>query len=253
MNRDNNLRIRGFTVVELTLAMTFISVLLLVIAMTVIQIGSIYNKGMTFRAVDQAGRVIVADIRTTIGQAEEPFDVDRKFVVQKNTGSSHGESEGGRLCTGEYSYIWNYGRSIAKDLQVNRYDGGGDQVGFVRVRDGVGKYCSRDSHNKLEEVTIDKDDDPIELLSGSGGSDVTVAVHSLKIVQISSNFDSSQGLYSIELEIGTNEQDAIGLVNPSGSLSSISCKPPKEAGANQDFCAVNKFEFTALTGSGGSI
>ena len=57
MNQKAN-RSAGFTIVELMLAMAFLAVLLVVITMTVIQISNVYNKGLTLRAVDQAGRTL---------------------------------------------------------------------------------------------------------------------------------------------------------------------------------------------------
>lgn len=51
---------RGFTIIELMLSMTFLAMLMLVIALTTIQISNIYNKGVTLREVNQAGRSVSA-------------------------------------------------------------------------------------------------------------------------------------------------------------------------------------------------
>ena len=56
----------GFTLIELMLAMTFISVLLLAIAMTIIQIGTIYNRGVTLKEVSQAARSISDELNRSI-------------------------------------------------------------------------------------------------------------------------------------------------------------------------------------------
>ena len=60
---------RGFTLIELMLAMTFISVLLLAIAMTIIQIGNIYNKGTTVKEINQAARAIADDVSRSASAA----------------------------------------------------------------------------------------------------------------------------------------------------------------------------------------
>lgn len=89
---------RGFTLIELMLAMTFVSALLLAIAMTVIQISNVYTRGLTLKEVNQAGRTISTELKRGISQSA-PFAVPGpKYVVQP---------WGGRLCVGQYSYIWN--------------------------------------------------------------------------------------------------------------------------------------------------
>ena len=62
-------RTKGFTIVELSLAMTFVSMLLLAIAMTAIQAGSLYNKGLVLESVNQAGRDIGDMLRRDFMQA----------------------------------------------------------------------------------------------------------------------------------------------------------------------------------------
>jgi prepilin-type N-terminal cleavage/methylation domain-containing protein len=54
---------KGFTLIELMLAMSFISVLLLSIAMVGIQAGKMYSRGIVLRDVNQAGRDISDTIR----------------------------------------------------------------------------------------------------------------------------------------------------------------------------------------------
>ena len=49
---------KGFTLIELMLAMSFISVLLLSIAMVGIQAGKMYSRGIVLRDVNKAGRDI---------------------------------------------------------------------------------------------------------------------------------------------------------------------------------------------------
>src|SRR5687768_8731757 len=123
----NHVNAKGFTLIELMLAMTFISVLLVAIAMTTIQISNIYTKGITLREVDQAGRTLSNELQRNIS-ASVPFDVtpkkddspateDSKYVVRNE--------DGGRLCLGKYSYLWNFGKAIEGDGAeiYNRYTG----------------------------------------------------------------------------------------------------------------------------------
>ena len=242
MNQENNTQTQGFTIVELTLAMTFITFLLLAIASTVMQIGNIYNKGMTLRAVDQAGRYITADIRNAIGQTR-PFDaVDNiKGVDVDSSDGSTDDKDSGRLCTGQYTFVWNNSKSLETSLPMNKYDpltsgtiNSDKEIVFARVKDDGGNLCHRDLNQDINR------DDTIELLSIDKDGEPEVIVHSLDIKRISNVANNTQALYSVKVVVGTSDTDAI---------DSISCKPPSNASSNQNYCAINEFEFTALTGS----
>lgn len=231
---------QGFTLIELLLAMTFVSVLLLIIAMTVIQISNIYNKGLTMKAVDQAGRSISADIRQTIG-GSQPFVLDGMIVPTGNVT----EPGGGRFCTGNYSYIWNYGKSIGKlDKLDNEYDyekGTTDNsvIRFVKVRDNGAQYCM-DTKKKIIKSNA------AELLSGG---DADLAIQSFSVEELASDATTGTALYKIRMQVGTNNQDALG-DDPLNTMD-VTCKQPSDEGALQNFCAVNIFEFTAQAGNRG--
>src|SRR5690242_17663820 len=122
----------GFTIVELMLAMTFIAALLVAIAMTTVQISHIYNKGLTLREVNQAGRAVSEELQRSIGSSV-PFNVDSaspasRYIVRPG---------GGRLCLGRYSYAWNYGAALrggGGPAIYNSYDDG-SPVRFAKVND----------------------------------------------------------------------------------------------------------------------
>src|SRR6218665_2336873 len=110
MNQPTSMkRTGGFTLIELMLSMTFVSVLLLAIAMTIIQMATIYNKGMTVKEVNQTSRDISDDLKRSFSASQvfvvntDPA-IDSTDYVRIKLGS---EIVGGRLCTGTYSYIWN--------------------------------------------------------------------------------------------------------------------------------------------------
>lgn len=231
----------GFTLVELLMAMTFVSMLMLGIAVTVIQISNIYNKGLTMRAVDQAGRAISQDIRQTLAGAE-PFNIDTAFHEQSDQGFTYG----GRLCTGTYSYIWNYGRALSSENQQakkNEYDSAGDPIRFIRVRDNGGQYCAAGNiDNKIR-----KEDNPIELLA-AGAEDL--ALQSFKITQLANDPSLGQALYHVVVEIGTNNQSTLQQEQTLTTLDT-SCRPPSDNSALQEFCAVNQFDFTVQVGNKG--
>src|SRR5688500_5939032 len=110
MNHDNA---KGFTLIELMLSMTFISVLMIAIAMTTIQISTIYTKGITLREVDQAGRSASDELQRNIASSA-PFDVTPQVDASPATATSKYvvRDGGGRLCIGRYTYAWNYGKAL---------------------------------------------------------------------------------------------------------------------------------------------
>lgn len=222
----------GFTIVELMLAMMFVSVLLIAIALTIIQISNIYNKGLTMKAVDEAGRDISTDMRLTIGQSQ-PFNAATSYRVQSSPG---GNKDGGRFCTGTYSYVWNFGKTLS--TQINKYDSSSDMIRLVKVRDGGGQYCL----NPARKIIVS---DATELLSEG---DRDLAVQSFSLESLAEDPASGQALYRIVMEIGTNERDAL---EENLTTLDTTCKPPSDVATLSNFCAVNRFDFTAQAGNRG--
>lgn len=206
--------------------MAFIALLLLAIATTVMQVGAIYNKGVTMKSVNQSGRVVVTDMKRTIAESQI-FDVTDSFKTQ--------DQRGGRLCTSIYSYIWNIGRSIdANNPQVNKYSGSDKPIRLARVLNDGKQYCS--TTNGLVDIDQAK---ATELLSEGD-----LAVQDFHIVRATDNLASGMALYSIGITISNAEKEALNTVDNS-------CKPPSEDATYQNYCSVNEFVFTARAGSKG--
>ena len=218
-----NHRRQGFTLIELMLAMTFLSVLLLAIAMTVIQVSNIYTRGLTLKEVNQAGRAISAELKSGIS-GSAPFAIPGAKYVQ--------QTWGGRLCVGQYSYIWNYGATLnnpsADGTNSNVYSNSTNKIRFVKVPDSSGMYCS------ISAKAIDSNG-AVEMLA-SGDRDL--AIHSFSIVNDSTDARSSQGLYSISYVLGTNNQTAL-------MPGTTSCRPPTDSASDLNYCSINRFDIVA--------
>ncbi len=242
----------GFTIVELMIAMGFISLLLLAIAGAVMQIGAIYNKGITMKSVDQAGRLVVSDIKRTIGESQ-PFEVAVAYKPHVRSGGSLSSAtyDGGRLCTGIYSYVWNIGVYIDPDSpesQINRYEGEANSnkpLRLVKIRDNGGQYCKEGADKPVDYASA------TELLSrgdvATGDSQTTVgslAVQDFRITRTTNNAATGMAVYSIAIVISDADREAIDTVDNS-------CRPPNDLASNQDYCAVNEFVFTARAGNKG--
>lgn len=226
----NRARHSGFTLIELMLAMSFITVLLLAIAMTTIQISNIYNKGLTLREVNQVGRSLSEELQRGI-EASPPFNVDpssptSKYIVRPG---------GGRLCLGRYSYIWNYGDALAggngAPTIFNTYQNG-DAVRFAKVADASASLCIDPT------LKIDRSE-ATELLSAG---DRNLVMHKFSIVQGAEDAETGQALYAISMTIGTNNQEQL-------TTNDASCKPPAQGVGDEDYCSVNQFDIVARAGN----
>lgn len=241
----------GFTMVELTLAMAFVAILMLAIASVVIQMGNVYNKGITMKSVEQVGRLITTDIRRTVtqGRGWSSENVDNYCLYQTESEikkcsdvtidssdydynrDSPSSIRGGRFCTGTYTYVWNYG-SVPDASSVNKYDGSPQKINFVRVQDDGAVYCSKNNSGGLSNIPY-SEDKATDLLKGSG---MNLAVHRFIIKKSLSS--KNQVIYEFKLRIGTGD---IEFIETGGD-----CKSPSDDVQAQNFCAVNELEFTAL-------
>ena len=84
----------GFTIIELMLAMIFVSFILIFMALTIVQMLRIYDKAISMKQVNQAGRTITEDINEAM-RSQAPDRVDVTKIDQ------------GFICIGATVYHWN--------------------------------------------------------------------------------------------------------------------------------------------------
>jgi len=242
----NTRREEGFTIIELSLAMTFISMLLLTIALTIIQIANIYTHGSIVKELNSTSRAMNIELSTAV-RASGDFTTDAGAYRYKET-----PNVGGRMCLGQYSYIWNYGTSLgALDTTRNLYVANSTpvnankvtkdgvtryEVGLVKVPDSGGGYCTPDANGRYKAV------DPegaVELLrTGDHG----IVLHSLKVTPPQATAEdalSSQQLYKISYTLGTSDVNA--LTGGSATTPPTDCKAPGVTGADLNYCSIQQF------------
>lgn len=230
---SQNKKLQGFTLIELMLSMTFVSILLVAIAMTIIMMSNIFNKGITLKEVNQIGRSLTDDLQKTISSSQS-FEITgpaSRYVSK--------DLWGGRLCVGRYSYIWNYGSAIADNDTSKLYlyeDSSVDIPRFVKVIDPNASYCS----NTTKKIVRS---DAVELLNTS---DHDLAVHNASISSSESASDNKtqQRLYYIEFSVGTNNQKAL-----TDELGYWVCKQPGQPDADPSYCSLVQFKIVALAGN----
>lgn len=227
MNREYRKSKSGFTIIELTLAMTAISVLMLILVLSTMQLVSIFNKGITLKRVNQSGRTVGAELQNSLRHAN-PAQLD----VRKSTLSGRVVIDG--VCIGNTSYIWNIYVSDpsnpSNQLSTSiRYDDG-SRVGLAKVADPSMQVCKnlddssyRVPKNASKELIGDglvvREPTSVALTPGGGGG----------------------RLVSVTFTLST---DNIEDIDDSTGRSTCS------GGQVHDFCALNTFLVTAYARGG---
>jgi len=224
---------KAFTLIELMLAMAFISVLLLAVAMTVIQIGKIYNRGITLKEVNQVSRSLTDELTRSVASSPS-------FSLNASAGKYVSETWGGRLCLGQYSFVWNYGTALNNnDPNRSRYSSGSNVIQFVKAPDLSGTYCVRQpsGYPNIDPANA------VELLDES---DRDLAVHKIEISSAATATDprTGQQLYTITFTLGTNDTAALS-TDAAGYVSS--CKTPDQLGFSFEYCTVQQFTIAVRT------
>lgn len=139
---------KGFTIIELSLSIAFISILSITVVLIITDTVSSYRRGLTLNQINTAGMDIVDDIRSSIqnssarsiaGDCGNIYENDadcvednartfalverdaRVIVVNEDIGEV---PVYGAFCTGNYSYLWNSGYFFSDDASVNALEKG---------------------------------------------------------------------------------------------------------------------------------
>lgn len=139
-------KVKGFTLVELALAIASISILLLTVTYVINGITVSYRKGLSTKKINLIGRDITEELTTAIQEApalsfsalcsdlyNKDTDADREsrnaciedkayklfyqqysYDINANGVNVESAPAFGVFCTGKYSYIWNTGYSVDK-------------------------------------------------------------------------------------------------------------------------------------------
>ena len=260
----------GFTLVELSLSIAFISVLSITVALLISNTIAAYHRGVVLDQVNTVGMQIVDDMRYSIQNAQARLcDEDCKYSWSGATGTfrqndtNYNVVKYGAFCTGSYSYLWNSGylfdgnayKISGEKLSLRYRDGEGNaktssNFKLLKVMDEERAVCTMANNSNLIDISSGDismvDEEPIDLMSGNSNG---LALYSL-------NASSTPGqtlentFYSVSFILGTI-QGGIN-VKKSGDY----CVPPsdtKNASAEAfDYCAINKFNFAAQANGGTS-
>jgi len=240
-------RQKGFTLIELMLAMSFISVLLLAVAMTIIQIGTIYNKGLALKELNQASRDVATDVRKALSAADG-IDTSKDYVEVKNDGNT--AVAGGRICLGSYSYIWNTLAAFGdpedatdNDSHLTHYESNPNKiVQLVKVPDPSKIYCAKQTSGALTYQTIrNADTDVAQELLAQG--DHSLSITHLSLTPSTRDDATREALYTFNYTPGTGSLTAM-------NLDQSACLDASQAKSDLAYCNVVQFSLVVRAGSG---
>ena len=273
----------GFTILELALAMAFISFLLLSIGFAVIQITNVYQKGITIKVVNNNGREIIDEFSRTILASKYNNNGGFELVysqtegdVEDSTGIDENVPLHGVFCVGNYSYLWNTGYALNLDdnkgdytvLEINGEDreysnnkaylelGEEDKqtiktdYRLIRVADVGREACKSHAENKDTEpnkyvITKATENDYVELLSASENN---LVLYDMVVFPPVYHSGTGHALYSASFILGTREGGVD--ITTTGNFCT---DKPDNLKTDFNYCSINKFNFTARSTGGLAI
>lgn len=227
-------RSRGFTLVEINIAMVFVALLLLGVAATTIHVSRMFQRGVTVRSVNQLGREVMGGMRADVMRAQ-PDIVNTNEVGQ------------GRLCLGQVSYLFNISQPVAiggAPSQITRQ--GGEPITLVRVQDPNAQWCARTApggpfvRGGVIANTLFDSRAATELLQQD--QQIPLAVHNMALTEALPVSDTTpQVMYLLSLRLGTNQAGTLDV--------NRECLPPSNNQANFESCFA--VDFTTVIRAGG--
>ena len=273
---------KGFTIIEITLAMTFLAILMVSIATLIMRVTNIYQKGLAMRAINATGTEIIEDITRTVGAASYLVDIHSQDAELGGNGvmeydnnyklvekyyydyTAYNENHNGKnfnvqyfgvLCTGDYSYIWNTARALDPDFTTKNFiTVNGEKVKMVRVYDREQTQCNKDKNGSVANlakrnylpVTINVPaDNVVELINND---EMDLALYEFNITPATQSAITRQSFISANFILATR-QGGIN-INANGDFCRGEDNEFKDEyeGTMFNYCAVNKFSFSARTG-----
>jgi hypothetical protein len=200
------------------ISMTFISIMLIAIALCIMQRSTIYSRGETLRQINQASRTISADLQQTLAESA-PFAVNQADLDR------------GRLCTGAYTYVWSIPEGVTNRYSDSVTTNVNDVVRFARFSDPSRDYC-------LTNKVLPAKAAATELLPVG---DRSLRIRNLRVTPLAKADTTGQSLYVFDILISTQDSTAI-------DTTSNTCKPPTDMQGDTTYCAVNQLSITVRTG-----
>lgn len=230
----------GFTLIEVTLAIAFLSILLIAILLITVAAGKLYIKGDTNKTINQSGRdfsdTIRRDFLTTGMSMISP-------TIKINGGTPTTFS--GRICLGTVSYLWN-SADLLNDTSAQAQSAtvtmgtANTPVKFARIVNPQQPYCDKDPVSGRYPMNIPSTERAADLFGGTGRD---YALYAMTLNPIAATGD--RGMYQITYTLGTNEK---GTTQKDATNSYTQCATNDSVTANFNYCSVDDFDMIVRVG-----
>ncbi|HSW90504.1 MAG TPA: hypothetical protein VLF64_00745 [Candidatus Saccharimonadales bacterium] len=228
----------GFTLVEVTLAIAFLSILLIAILTITVTAGKLYIKGSTNQTINQSGRDFADTVRRDFLASGISMIAGSPTGAAITLGS--GNLTSGRICLGTVSYLWNSAALLnAPNTDEVTIGVSNTPVKFARVVNPKQSYCDKDASGKYP-TNIPSTEQVIDLFGGSGRD---YALYSMAMTPVAITGD--KGMYQISYTLGTNES---GTTQKDSTNSFVQCKPNNSLTADFNYCSVDDFDMIVRVG-----
>ena len=269
-SNQNHFALRpGFTIAELSLAMGFISVLLITIAILIVHITGTFQKGLSIKSVDTMGQSLSDNLSRTIAASQgSTFEKAKKtyynqwqssnaIKINNTSGREKDTAEKvpthGEFCTGNYTYIWNTGYVLDENKNIYKPNRG-DDLPRATVTHGSktyenfrllrvsGTYCAADDNEKTQYDIPSTSAAPVELLASSESA---LAIYDFQIFSAAYDSNTQHAYVSGSFILGT-VNGGIDITSNTNFCTDI----PDGITTDFNYCAINKFSFGSRTGIG---
>ena len=226
-------KLKGFTLIEISIAIAFISILLITIALVTTDIVSSYRKGTAMKSVNSLGLDLISDFTSSISKApsvtfanfceyyaqedaRSACNADHAylFTFQKskaaiyiNDTTSTEAPIFGAFCTGKDSYIWNTGYALNRD-DYHLLDGN-------PIPSATLTYSSAGETSTISNFRLLKIDDPSRMVCMTHLVDLNNDDKTYSLTN-SNEFDISENIFGSEYNLSAPPTE---LITSTGSLA----------------------------------
>jgi prepilin-type N-terminal cleavage/methylation domain-containing protein len=235
---------RGFTIIELMIALTVLSVILVMGSTILLQIGNLYNKGVNAANLQNTSRNLVADISSTVQlSAADPANCTPSGVVTcyaSQRPHSNGSEPIYAYCIGDtrYSYVLN--RKLGVDLAENpiAHTGVDTETPHVLWRDTMASASSTCQPLDISTDPVAKDGSskpgPSPVSDGFEMIPRNVRLTRFRVTEAAAN----TGVYNLELWAAYGDSDLV-IVQADGA-------PTCSGAEGTQFCAISKISTSVV-------
>jgi len=228
---------KGFTIMELMLAMGVIAFLLISVAGLIIQMTNTITRGTTYKDLNTAARTINTDFTKTFNSSSI-LDGWNGELNETDFYRTNASGQSGAFCTGTVSYLWNTNLKDEKGAgtgqRITYTDG--SLVRLAKVRDYAKSYCSKDAQNTGGLWGhVPRDNTVTDVLTAG---EINLQLHKISFTTSPNlkSTSSNQMIINISYILGTPDNNDI-------NVSTYNC----EGNVKSNYCAVNRFDLTVRT------